>query len=129
MEVGAQGLDVMIGIIRNDRSDTEIIGYVLDILCNVTSKDTFEEERKLLSSSISWTYLTVQLSCDTILGFLTGEIALVPIEQIAELGERFTEIYLKKPSNVALILGLLDEFDFHVRWPAVKLLTHLILNK
>jgi hypothetical protein len=67
-------------------------------------------------------YFLCGLSC-------AGAIAQVPIEQIAELGERFTEIYLKKPVNVSLVLGLLDEYDFHVRWPAVKLLTHLILNK
>ncbi|CAG0920623.1 unnamed protein product [Notodromas monacha] len=102
MEVGAQGLDVLVGLLNTDRSDSEILGYVLDALCNVTSKESLEEER---------------------------EIAEVPIGQLEELGERFTEIYLKNPDNVRVILDILDEYDFHVRWPAVKLLTNLILNR
>lgn len=45
------------------------------------------------------------------------------------VGEQFTEIFIKQPDNVGLVLGFLEEYDFQVRWPAVKLLTSLLANK
>lgn len=30
---------------------------------------------------------------------------------------------------MGLVLALLEEFDFKVRWPALKLLTHLLSNR
>ncbi|XP_013399199.1 general vesicular transport factor p115-like [Lingula anatina] len=46
-----------------------------------------------------------------------------------DLGGMFTEIFIKKPENVSLLLSLLEEYDFHVRWPTVKFLTALLSNK
>lgn len=46
-----------------------------------------------------------------------------------KLGERFTEIFIKKQENVGLVLDYLEEFDFHVRWPALQLLLLLLTNK
>ncbi|XP_076327390.1 general vesicular transport factor p115 isoform X1 [Tachypleus tridentatus] len=43
-----------------------------------------------------------------------------------DLGTQFTEIYIKRTENVTLLLDLLEEFDFKVRWPAVKLFTGLL---
>ncbi|CAG0896328.1 unnamed protein product [Darwinula stevensoni] len=102
MEVGAQGMNVLINVLATDRGDAEIIGYALDTLCNVMSPVPFEEEE--------------------------GEMNM-PRERLADLGERFTEIFIKRVENVSLLLGLLEEFDFHVRWPAVKLITNLITNR
>ena len=48
---------------------------------------------------------------------------------VGSVGEQFTEIFIKQPDNVGLVLGFLEEYDFHVRWPAVKLLTSLLANK
>lgn len=45
------------------------------------------------------------------------------------VGEQFTEIFIKFPDNVGLILSLLDESSFRVRWSAVKLLSNLTINK
>ena len=45
------------------------------------------------------------------------------------VGEQFTEIFLKKSENVASVITLLDEYDFHVRIPAIKLLMNLLNNK
>uniref|UniRef100_A0A672UN58 General vesicular transport factor p115 n=1 Tax=Strigops habroptila TaxID=2489341 RepID=A0A672UN58_STRHB len=41
-------------------------------------------------------------------------------------GSQFTEIFIKQQENVTLLLTLVEEFDFHVRWPGVKLLTSLL---
>lgn len=45
------------------------------------------------------------------------------------VGEQFTEIFTKRQENIELLLNLLDEFDFKVRYPAVKLLTNLLKNR
>jgi len=45
------------------------------------------------------------------------------------VGEQFTEIFLKKSENVASVITLLDEYDFHVRIPAIRLLMNLLDNK
>ncbi|XP_027710436.1 general vesicular transport factor p115 isoform X3 [Vombatus ursinus] len=47
-------------------------------------------------------------------------------KQSDDLGGQFTEIFIKQQENVTLLLSLLEEFDFHVRWPGVKLLTTLL---
>ncbi|XP_076233251.1 general vesicular transport factor p115 isoform X2 [Calliopsis andreniformis] len=46
-----------------------------------------------------------------------------------KVGEQFTEIFIKNTDSVGLVLTLLEEFDFKVRWPALKLLTHLLVNR
>ncbi|KFR12856.1 General vesicular transport factor p115, partial [Opisthocomus hoazin] len=78
-------------------SDSEIIGYALDTLYNVISNDLEEEEQE----------------------------ENLP-KQVDDLGSQFTEIFIKQQENVTLLLTLVEEFDFHVRWPGVKLLTSLL---
>ncbi|KAF7273450.1 general vesicular transport factor p115 [Rhynchophorus ferrugineus] len=91
LEVGAQGMDILRQVLELDRNDPEIIGYCLDALCNVTSKNILKDE----------------------------------CENNANVGEQFSEMFLKNPENVSLVLSFLEEYDFRVRWPAVKLLTSL----
>ncbi|XP_054007785.1 general vesicular transport factor p115 isoform X1 [Hylaeus anthracinus] len=51
------------------------------------------------------------------------------LDAVNKVGEQFTEIFIKNSDNVGLVLTLLEEFDFHVRWPALKLLMHLLTNR
>lgn len=99
LEVGAQGMDVLRQVLELDRSDCEIIGYCLDTLCNITSKETFEEEAE--------NQMNINVN----------------------VGEQFTEMFLKNPDNITLVLSFLEEYDFRVRWPAVKLLSSLLASK
>ncbi|KAK3579520.1 hypothetical protein CHS0354_028349 [Potamilus streckersoni] len=46
-----------------------------------------------------------------------------------DLGAQFTEIFIKKTDNVTLLLSLLAEYDFHILWPTVRLLTVILTNK
>ncbi|XP_072743938.1 general vesicular transport factor p115 [Anoplolepis gracilipes] len=46
-----------------------------------------------------------------------------------KIGEQFTEIFIKHSDSIGLVLTFLEEFDFRVRWPALKLLTHLLANR
>lgn len=41
---------------------------------------------------------------------------------------QFSEVYIKNSSNISLLFELIDEFEFHIRWPAVKLLHSLVKN-
>ena len=38
-------------------------------------------------------------------------------------------MFVKTEDNVALLLSLLEEYEFHVRWPTVKLLSLLLKNR
>lgn len=86
-------------ILETDRADCEIVGYCLDALCHVTSRECFDEENE----------------------------STKPMN--LNVGEQFTEMFIKDQENVVMVLGYLEEFDFRVRWPAVKLLTSLLENK
>ncbi|XP_075278179.1 general vesicular transport factor p115 isoform X2 [Opisthocomus hoazin] len=97
LEVGIQAMEHLIRVLQTDRSDSEIIGYALDTLYNVISNDLEEEEQE----------------------------ENLP-KQVDDLGSQFTEIFIKQQENVTLLLTLVEEFDFHVRWPGVKLLTSLL---
>uniref|UniRef100_A0A8D3DJR4 General vesicular transport factor p115 n=1 Tax=Scophthalmus maximus TaxID=52904 RepID=A0A8D3DJR4_SCOMX len=99
MEVGTQAMDHLINILQTDRSDSEILGYALDTLYNIICND--EEEEQDENSQ----------------------------KQADDLGAQFTEMFIQDPEHVTLLLALLEEFDFHVRWPAVKLLTALLKNQ
>ncbi|XP_028608427.1 general vesicular transport factor p115 isoform X2 [Grammomys surdaster] len=96
LEVGIQAMEHLIHVLQTDRSDSEIIAYALDTLYNIISND---EEEELEENST---------------------------RQSEDLGSQFTEIFIKQPENVTLLLSLLEEFDFHVRWPGVRLLTSLL---
>ncbi|XP_059821468.1 general vesicular transport factor p115 isoform X3 [Hypanus sabinus] len=105
LEVGSQAMEHLINVLQMDRSDSEIIGYALDTLYNLISNDVEEEEPAEGSEEEN-----VQKSSSD------------------DLAVHFTEIFIKHQENVTLLLSLLEEFDFHVRWPAVKLLTALLKN-
>jgi hypothetical protein len=86
VEVGAQALDPMTSILEMDASDEEILSYALETLCNICSPEEFEEE-------------------------IISEDAR---DNINNIGEQFTEIYLKLAKNVQLVVDLLEEYDFKV---------------
>uniref|UniRef100_A0A3Q2TL30 General vesicular transport factor p115 n=1 Tax=Fundulus heteroclitus TaxID=8078 RepID=A0A3Q2TL30_FUNHE len=96
MEVGTQAMDHLINILQTDRSDSEILGYALDTLYNVISNDEEEEQDENAQ------------------------------KQADDLATQFTEKFIEDPEHITLVLTLLEEFDFHVRWPGVKLLTALL---
>ncbi|KAM4809281.1 general vesicular transport factor p115 isoform 5-T5 [Rhinophrynus dorsalis] len=113
LDVGTQAMDHLINVLQTDRSDSEIIGYALDTLYNILSNDTEDTVGRLFSWSL-----------------LPSETAESEEEnqQVTpdDLGNHFTEMFIKQQENVTLLLSILEEFDFHVRWPGVKLLTTLL---
>ncbi|XP_029114887.1 general vesicular transport factor p115 isoform X4 [Scleropages formosus] len=103
LDVGTQAMGHLVHILKTDSSDSEIIGYTLDTLYNIISNDEEEEQDESEDENSQ--------------------------KQGDDLGVQFTEIYIKDSENVTLLLTLLEEFDFHVRWPGVKLLTALLKNQ
>ncbi|CAL8330007.1 unnamed protein product [Merluccius merluccius] len=99
LEVGTQAMNHLVQILQTDRSDSEIIGYALDTLFNIICNDEEEEQDEN------------------------------PQKQADDLGVQFTDKFIQEPENITLLLTLLEEFDFHVRWPGVKLLTILLKNQ
>merc|ERR1719402_808703 len=99
LEVGAQGLAPLMNVLKTDGSDTEIISYVLDTLCNICSPEDFDEE--VVDDSR---------------------------EDITGVGEGFSEMFLKQKENIGLVLQCVEEFDFKIRRPAVQLLSDLLTN-
>ncbi|CAG5123020.1 unnamed protein product, partial [Candidula unifasciata] len=98
LEVGTQAMHILLNVLQQDRSDTEIIGYTLDTLYHVMSNESAEEDDS------------------------RGQVS-------SDLGAQFTEIFIKRHENVSLLMSFLDDYDFHVRWPTVKLLTVMLTNK
>ncbi|KAG7264673.1 hypothetical protein CRUP_038847 [Coryphaenoides rupestris] len=113
LEVGTQAMNHLVQILLTDRSDSEIIGYALDTLFNIICND--EEEEQDAAS--------------------VGKLKAVavpdenPQKQTDDLGVQFTDQFIQDPENITLLLTMLEEFDFHVRWPGVKLLTILLKNQ
>ncbi|XP_060942342.1 general vesicular transport factor p115 isoform X3 [Limanda limanda] len=103
LEVGTQAMDHLINILQTDRSDSEILGYALDTLYNIICNDEEEEQDESEDENAQ--------------------------KQADDLGVQFTDQFIQEPEHVTLILSLLEEFDFHVRWPGVKLLTALLKNQ
>lgn len=123
VEVGTQGMDALRQVLEMDRTDCEIIGLALDTLCNITNPEIFDEESKVaIFSDIDILILTDWFD----------SIAFVSVDKHDsknKIGEQFTEIFIKHPDSVGLVLTFLEEFDFRVRWPALKLLTYLLDNR
>ncbi|XP_078118236.1 general vesicular transport factor p115 isoform X2 [Sander vitreus] len=117
MEVGTQAMDHLINILQTDRSDSEILGYALDTLYNIICNDEEEEQDAVTPIPASGKNKNVSMP---------DEAAQ---KQADDLGAQFTEQFVQDPEHVTLLLALLEEFDFHVRWPGVKLLTALLKNQ
>merc|ERR1719209_285487 len=98
-DVGALGLGGLLSVLRSDGSDTEIISYVLDTLCNICSPEDFDEE--VVDDSR---------------------------EDLTGVGEGLSEMFLKDRENLGLVLQYVEEFDFKIRRPAVQLLSDLLTN-
>ncbi|OXU21680.1 hypothetical protein TSAR_004043 [Trichomalopsis sarcophagae] len=74
----------------------------------------------------------VGLALDTLCNITSPEAFDEEVEKHGpkhQIGEQFTEILIKNHETVSQILRFLEEFDFRVRWPALKLLSNLLANK
>ncbi|KAG8186280.1 hypothetical protein JTE90_004624 [Oedothorax gibbosus] len=99
LEIGSHAMDALIRVLECDKTDNEILSYALESICNVINGPRDDE------------------SPDYVYG--SGD----------DNGLQFTEIFIKRTENVALLLELIEEFEFKVRWPIVRLLSGLLSHK
>ncbi|KAJ3246039.1 hypothetical protein HDU78_008047 [Chytriomyces hyalinus] len=90
--VGSAALSVLVGVLKTDRMDVEIIKAALETLNVICS---FDED-------------------------LDGK------EGREDLSRLFTEVYTKDPGNVTVLLEILEEFEFYIRFNAIQFLTTLL---
>jgi len=97
----------------------EVGTRAMDILINVLQQDRPDQE-------------IIGLTLETLVNIMSFEPNVnEPEKQSADsdLAKQFSEIFLKKQENISTLLELLEEYDFRVRWPTVKLLTNLLKNQ
>ncbi|KAI8819235.1 p115 like vesicle tethering protein [Fimicolochytrium jonesii] len=99
LDVGTKGMPVLINVLRNDRMDVDIVKAAMETLQILCARDPPK-------------------SAGSPPGGNGGE----------DLGLMFTEIYTKDAGNVTLLLDILEEVDFYVRFYAVQLLNTLLEN-
>nr|XP_033942558.1 general vesicular transport factor p115 isoform X3 [Pseudochaenichthys georgianus] len=128
MEVGTQAMEHLINILQTDRSDSEILGYALDTLYNLICNDE-EEEQDESEDAVTPIPASGKHKNVSMPEILEKEQDEAMQKQSDDLGAQFTEQFIQDPEHITLILSLLEEFDFHVRWPGVKLLTALLKNQ
>eukprot|EP00795_Rhopilema_esculentum_P008104 gene8104-14020_t len=91
----------------------------MDILVNVLHQDRADQE-------------ITGLALETLVSIMSPDASVTDPEKQKvdnELSKQFSEIFLKKQENISSLLELLEEYDFRVRWPTVKLLTVLLRNQ
>ncbi|XP_033643717.1 general vesicular transport factor p115-like isoform X2 [Asterias rubens] len=103
LEVGTQCMDVLLGVLQTDRNDSEIASYAVETLLNVIAPIVEEEDEEFQQVDVE-----------------------AKERENRVLSEQFIDIFLKKTDNVSLLLSLLEEYEFRVRWPAIRLMTALI---
>lgn len=89
-EVGTKCTGILVDVLRNNRSDCEIVGYAVEALLNVMAGEEGKDN---------------------------------------SLGAEMSDIFLKGADSVALLLNLLEDYDFQVRLPTTRLLTALLMIK
>ncbi|CAH8512359.1 unnamed protein product [Dicrocoelium dendriticum] len=100
LEVGTKAMPLFIESLRNDREDTDSVCYSLESLYSVMNDDDDNEQD-------------------------SHELLNVP----TDLGCQLTEIFIKKPENVTLVMGFVDTYEVHIRRSALRLLTVLLNNQ
>ena len=93
-EVGDLCLELIFEAIKNDRSDSETVGYAVESLLNVLSSDEGEQK----------------------------------VDDL-EIGQTYSDKIVQSHDNIALLLSLVEEFDFQVRRATTRLLTALLQYK
>jgi len=97
----------------------EVGTQAMDVLLNVLDQDRNDAE-------------IIGFTLDTLYHVMSNEPtdeedSNVPVD--CDLGSQFTEIFIKNTENVSTLLSFMEDYDFHVRWPVVKLLTVLLSNR
>lgn len=86
------------------------------VLMNVLEKDRSDAE-------------ICGLALEAFVNIMTNDPSNEATQHNQDLAIQFAEIFLKNSENVTTLLALLEEYDFRVRWPTVKLLSVLLESR
>ena len=100
--IGAIGVPTLVESLREERDDAELVHLVLEVLTNAITAGS--EQRPAGDEGVDGSN---------------------PSEEGAGPGAVNAEAFARVPAHVELILSLLDESDFYVRYHTVQLLTAL----
>ncbi|TPP60151.1 hypothetical protein FGIG_04659 [Fasciola gigantica] len=92
-------MPIFIETLKNDREDSDSVCYTLEALYSVMNDKDSEED--------------------------SHELINVP----TDLGAQFTEIFIKQPENIQLVMEFVDAYEHHLRRNALRLLTVLLVNQ
>ncbi|VDK87564.1 unnamed protein product [Dibothriocephalus latus] len=98
LQVGTQAMPSCIEALSRDSEDPDTVSYALDTLCNIMNDAANDVDPK--------------------------DLVNIP----PDLGKQFTEIFIKEPENVQLVLSFLSSYDMHLRRQTIQLLILLLEN-
>lgn len=71
----------------------------------------------------------VSYALECLLNITSPELLEDEDVSMASMGEQFTEIIAKKPDNLAMLVSFMEEYDFRIRLPVIRLVTNLLKNR
>ena len=71
----------------------------------------------------------VSYGIECLLNITSPELLEDEDESLASMGEQFTEIIAKKSDNLTMLLSFMEEYDFRIRLPVIRLVTNLLMNR
>ncbi|CAL8083207.1 unnamed protein product [Orchesella dallaii] len=71
----------------------------------------------------------VAYALECLLNVTSPELLEDEDSSLSSMGEQFTEIIAKKPDNLTMLLSFMEEYDFRIRLPVIRLVTNLLTNK
>ncbi|KAI8805038.1 p115 like vesicle tethering protein [Cladochytrium replicatum] len=104
-DAGTKGLPALVNVLKTDRMDVDILKAVLDTLTTLCTSDKSDKPKPK-----------------------SPQKAPIPQSEQTDYGLMFSEIYVKDPGNVTLLLDVLEDMDFYVRFNTIQLLMTLMTN-
>lgn len=108
LEIGAHAMQPLLTAMEQDCDDNELVGHALDTIALVLGDAQAEPDLNQASAAGS------------------GDSGS---DEHDPLGEQFAEIFVHRNEHVWLLIELLAEREFRVRWPAERLLLTLLRRR
>lgn len=71
----------------------------------------------------------VSYALESLLNITSPDLLEDEDASLSTMGEQFTEIIAKKPDNLTMLLSFMEEYDFRIRLPVIRLVTNLLINR
>ena len=126
--IGSIGLTTLLTALRDEREDSDLVQLVLEVLVNAITAGGGAGASSATNANANANAGGGEAAAAATAGDAAVDAAAAsPSNEsgISPAGAANAEALAKNPTNVELLLSLLDESDFYVRYHAVQLLTAL----